>query len=155
MRRLAQNAFQPRRTRAGNVMVEFAIAFSVLFSVFAGTFQFGWTFYQYDVLASAVDHGARYASLRPYDAPTATPSRAFLTAVQNMVVYGDPAGGSRPVVRGLTPAKVNLAVTFTNGIPSAVTVCVSGYTINSVFSQVTLPNKPKVTYAYQGIYSPF
>jgi hypothetical protein len=54
----------------------------------------------------------------------------------------------------LTTGNVNLTVTFTNGVPSAMTVSISGYTINSVFATASLTNKPQVTYAYQGIWSP-
>ncbi len=155
MRRLAQQGFQPRGRRAGNVMIEFGLSFAVLFSILIGTFQFGYTFYQYDVLAAAVNNGARYASLRPYDSTTGTPSNTFLAAVRNIVVYGDPSGGTKSVVPGLKTTNVNCSAVFTNGIPSSVTVSVSGYTINSAFARSTLTNKPKVTYVYQGVYSPY
>jgi Flp pilus assembly protein TadG len=155
MRYLNPKAPKFYRSRSGNVMVEFALAFSVLFSIFTGTFQFGYTFYQYNVLAAAVNDGARYASLRPYDSTSPTPSSAFLTAVRNIVVYGNPSGGVKAVTPDLKTSNVNCSATFTNGIPSAVTVSVSGYTIKSIFGGSTLTNKPKVTYAYQGIYSPY
>jgi hypothetical protein len=47
-----------------------------------------------------------------------------------------------------------LTVTFANGVPSAMTVSISGYIIDSVFATTTLTKKPQVTYAYQGIWSP-
>jgi Flp pilus assembly protein TadG len=154
MKHITQHGSKPRSRCAGNVLIEFAISFGVLFSVLAGTFQFGYTFYQYNVLATAVNDGARYASLRPYDSTTPTPSSAFATAVQNMVVYGNPSGGTRPVTPGLATSNVNVSAAFTSGIPSSVTVSVSGYTINSAFAKTTLTTKPKVTYVYQGIFSP-
>src|SRR5712692_11430041 len=86
-----------RHGERGNAMIEFAIGAGVLTSIFAGTFQFGYTFYQYNLLKNAVGDGARYASLRPYDSSTSTPSSTFQQAVQNMVVYGDPAGGTSPM----------------------------------------------------------
>lgn len=143
------------RCRRGNAMLEFAIGASVLTSIFAGTFQFGYTFYQYNLLKNAVSDGARYASLRTYDSATSTPSSAFQTAVKNMVVYGNPGGGSSPIAPNLATTNVNLSVTFTNGIPSAMTVSITGYTIGAVFGTTTLTNKPSVTYTYQGVYAPF
>ena len=135
-------------------MLEFTIGAGVLVAVFTGTFQFGYTFLQYNNLENAVARGARYASLVPYDSATTAPSARFQTAVQNMVLYGNPTASTSPVLYGLTTANVNLTVTFTNQVPSAMTVYISVYTINSIFATATLTKKPQVTYAYQGIWSP-
>jgi len=155
MRTLACSIARVLRCQRGNIMVEFAIGAGVLTSIFAGTFQFGYTFYQYNLLKNAVSDGARYASLRTYDSSTSTASNGFQTAVQNMVVYGDPGGGSSPIAPGLASGNVNLSVTFTNGVPTAMTVSITGYTIGAVFGTTTLNNKPSVTYAYQGVYAPY
>ena len=136
-------------------MLEFAIGAGVLVAVFAGTFQFGYTFYRYNVLKNAVSDGAHYASLRAYDSSTSTPSAAFQQAVQNMTVYGDPGGGTTPIAPGLTTSNVSVSPVFTNGVPSAITVSLTGYTIAAVFGNTTLSNKPIVTYPYQGIYQPY
>jgi Flp pilus assembly protein TadG len=154
MKRWIEKALKFARNRDGNAMLEFAIGSGVLVAVFTGTFQFGYTFLQYNNLENAVARGARFASLVPYDSATATPSDAFKTAVQNMVLYGSPTAGTSPVLPGLTTGNVNLTVTFTNGIPSGMTVSISGYAINSVFATTTLTNKPQITYTYQGIWSP-
>ena len=142
------------RSRAGTAIIEFALGSGVLFAMFAGTFEFGYTFLQYNRLQSAVAQGARFASLIPYDSPTIAPSTAFLAGVHNMTLYGSPTAGTSPVVRGITPGNVSLTVTFTNGVPSAMTVSISGYIIDSVFRKTTLSNKPRVTYPYQGIWTP-
>lgn len=142
------------RDRAGNIFVEFALGSGILVMAFVGTFQFGYTFLQYNNLENAVARGARYASLIPYDSTTTAPSAAFSSAVKNMVLYGTSTAGTSPALPGLTTTNVNLTVTFTNGVPSAMTVSVSGYSINSIFAASTLTNKPKVTYAYQGIWTP-
>ena len=136
-------------------MLEFAIGSSILLAAFTGTFGFGYTFYRYNTLATAVADGARYASLRPYDSPNPTPSSAFNTAVQNIVVYGDPAGGSSPIVPGLQTTNVIVTPVFAFGVPSAITVSISGYTIDAVVTQNTFNGKPSVTYPYTGIYSPY
>lgn len=135
-------------------MVEFAIGSGVMVALFTGTFQFGYTFLQYNNLENAVARGARYASIASYDSATSTPSSAFQTAVQNMVLYGSTTAGTSPVLPGLTSSNVTLTVTFSNGIPSAMTVAITGYSINSVFTTVTLTNKPQVTCPYLGLWAP-
>jgi Flp pilus assembly protein TadG len=142
------------RDRAGNILVEFALGSGILVMAFVGTFQFGYTFLQYNNLENAVARGARYASLIPYDSTTTTPSAAFSSAVKNMVLYGSSTAGTSPALPGLTATNVNLTVTFTNEVPSAMTVSISGYSINSIVATATLTNKPRVTYAYQGIWTP-
>ena len=153
MKRWIKRALSLVGNRDGSVMLEFAIGSGVLIAAFTGTFQFGYSFLQYNNLENAVARGARYASLVPYDSATTTYSAAFGTAVKNMVLYGSPTAGSSPVLPGLTTGNVNLTVTFTSGVPSAMTVSITGYTINAVVGTATV-NKPKVTYTYQGIWSP-
>ena len=142
------------RNRSGNVLVEFAVGSGVLVAAFTGTFQFGYTFLQYNNLENAVARGARYASLVPYDSADTNPSTAFKTAVKNMVLYGSPTAGTSPVLPGLSTTNVNLTVTFANGIPSLMTVSISGYTISSIFASSTLTTKPKVAFTYQGVWTP-
>lgn len=154
MKRWIDKAVGLAGNRNGNAMLEFAIGSGVLVAAFTGTFQFGYTFLQYNNLENAVARGARYASVVPYDSATATPSAAFQTAVQNMVLYGNPTAGTSAVLPGLTTANVNLTVAFTNGVPSAMMVSISGYTINSIFATTTLTNKPRATYVYQGVWTP-
>jgi Flp pilus assembly protein TadG len=155
MKHWVHKAFPLLRNRKGSVMVEFAIGAGVMLAAFTGTFQFGYTFLQYNNLENAVARGARYASLVPYDSPTDKPSAAFKTAVQNMVLYGTPTAGNTPVLPGLTAANVNVVPNFgTLGIPLTMTVSISGYTIDSVFAKSALTNKPQVMFTYQGIWSP-
>jgi Flp pilus assembly protein TadG len=142
-----------RQLERGNAMLEFALAFSFLFSLFTGVFQFGYTYYVYNNLVTAARSGARYASLRTFDSGTGTPSTAYTDAVRNMTVYGDPSGGSQPVVPGLSSANVSLQVDTSNNVPRSVTVGISNYKIDAVFSSFTF-NKPKVTFAYVGRYAP-
>ncbi len=143
-----------RRGRKGIAVVEFALGSGVLLATFSGTFEVGYAVIQYDKLQTAVAQGARYASLVPYDSASPTPSSAFLSAVQRMVVYGNPAGGSTPAVAGLAAKHVNLKVSFANGVPRTVQVSITGYTINALFGSFTLTGKPQVTYRYQGVWAP-
>lgn len=141
--------------RRGSTMLEFAIGAGVLLAAFTGTFQFGYTFFQYNRLTNAVDAGARYAAQRPYDSANTSPSSDFLTAVRNMVVYGNPAGGSTPVVQGLQPQHVQLTVQFVNAVPAFMSVEVHGYTINAVMGAIQCNHKPKVTHSYLGVWMPY
>jgi Flp pilus assembly protein TadG len=150
-----QKTLRLLRNRRGSAMIEFAIGSGVLLAAFTGTFQFGYTFLQYNNLQNAVARGARYASLVPYDSLTATPSTAFQTAVQNVVLYGSPTAGTTPVLPGLTAANVNVVPDFgTLGIPHTMTVSITGYTIDSIFAKSVLTGKPAVTFTYQGVWSP-
>ncbi len=148
---VSQGALQRQR---GNAMLEFALAFVVVFPLFTGGFRFGYSYYIYNNLQSAVRGAARYASLRTYDSSTATPSTAYLAAVRNMAVYGNPAGGTRPVAPGLTASNIGVTVTMDRGVPRQVRVAVSEYRINSLFGTIDLRGKPSMTVCYIGNFAP-
>ena len=54
----------------GHAMLELAVSAGVMVSCLVGTFQFGYTFYAYNQLVTAVGDGARYAAQRTYRAAT-------------------------------------------------------------------------------------
>jgi len=138
-------------------MIEFTLSLLFLTPLFMGAWAFGYTFYQYTQLENAVRSGARYASGLNYDSATATPSSSFLTAVQKMTVYGDPAADTStatPVVSGLTTDNVSLTVAFSGGAPSTVTVYISNFRVNSYVGKVSLNGKPYVWFPYVGYWSP-
>ena len=143
-----------RNGKRGNALIEFALSFSFLFSVFAGVFQFGYVYYLYNNLESVVRGAARYASLRVYDSATSTPSAAFQTAVQNMVIYGDPAGGGQPLAPGLTAENVTVTVTMERNVPRKVSVAIANYQIDAVVASINLNGKPKITFPYMGRFAP-
>ena len=145
-----------RNRELGSAMIEFALSLAFLTSLFLGTWQFGYTFFLYSELEQAVRAGARYASVQPYHSANATPTGDYLTAVQNVVVYGTASPGNQAtaVVSGLTPKQVGLSVTFTNNAPSAVTVYITGYTVPASFGNVTLTNKPVGWFPYAGMFGP-
>lgn len=126
----------------------------MLIVVFSFIFQFGYEFYRYNTLAETVNSAAFYAAMRPYDSPDSTPSSSLQTAVQNIAVYGNPAGGTTPVSPGLTTSNVQFTVTFNGGVPTAMTVAITNYTLSAVFGSMTLTKKPSVTYPYMGVFSP-
>ena len=141
--------------RRGSAIIEFCLGSGVLMAIFAGTFHFGYTFLQYNLLENAVVQGARYASVLPYDSASATPSAAFLTAVRNMALYGSPTPGATKPISDLAAANITLTVAFVNGAPATMTIAVTGYTVTTVFGASPLVNKPKATFPYHGIWSPY
>ena len=142
-----------RKKRSGSVLVEFTLSAIFLTGLFLGVWQFGYGFYIYNELEQSVRAGARYASLRTYNSATSTPTSDFLTAVQNVVVYGDPAGGTTPVAPGLTTANVSLTVTFTS-VPTEMNVAITGYQLPTYFGSQTLSGKPTTTFPFVGVFGP-
>jgi Flp pilus assembly protein TadG len=142
------------RKRQGSALLEFAIATGILVPLFTGTFQFGYTLYVYNNLQSAVRGGARYASMRSYDSPSATPSSGFSSAVKNMVVYGNPDGTGQPVSRGLTASNVQIQPNMNGAAPESITVQITGYAIDAVFTSFTFNGKPSTTFPYTGTAAP-
>lgn len=147
-----------RRAR-GNALVEFALSFGLLLTVLAGIWQFGYTFYIYNGLVSAVRNGARYGALADYDGGSSNGTN-YKAAVTNMVVYGspNPAAGASPIIMGLTTSNVSVIPTVdSSGVPSRVTVRITGFAIpddlSSIFASFTLNGKPSTTFEYSGRYT--
>lgn len=140
--------------RRGTMVFEFTIGSTLLLAAFMGAFQYGYTFLQYNRLQNAVLQGAHYAALIPYDSPNATPTSSYTAAVRNMVMFGSPTTGARVLVPGLSAQHVTVRMTLASGVPSTVTVAITGYTINGLFGTHTLTGKPQVTFPYQGIWAP-
>lgn len=142
-------------SRRGSSAVEFALTFTFIFPLFAGTFEFGYAFYQYNKLVNAVRAGARYASVETYDSATSTPSANYAANVKNMVVYGNPnpPAGAVPLVPNLSPQNVNVVVTFAQSVPRYVTVQITGYRLDAAFGVIRL-NLPTCTFPYAGRYAP-
>jgi len=140
----------PTRSRRGNVLIEFALAFPLLFLLLSGMYQFGYAFFIYNELQSVVRAGVRFGATADFDAAAGTD---FTTQVKNVVVYGTTTAGSTPLVKGLATSQVN--VTWTTdavGVPQTITVAISNYSFYAVFGTITLPNKPRATYIYLGQY---
>jgi Flp pilus assembly protein TadG len=138
------------RSRRGNALVEFAVGFGMLLSFLAGVVQFGYAFYAYNALESAVRNGARYASLSVYDHPN---GNDFRQRVQNMVVYGMPTPpvGAKPLVHTLTTGNVLVEVRKdVKNVPNRVTVAVNDFQVNSLFAKFTLSRKPQCIFEYMG-----
>ena len=142
---------RPACRRRGSAMLEFAISFGLLLTIFSGVWQFGYTFYLYNSLESAVRNGARYGSLAVYDGGSWNGAN-FKDRVKNMVVYGNsaPPAGARPVVPGLATSQVRVTPTMNGVTPNRITVDIDGYAINTFFKTYTLRQKPKCSFDYMG-----
>ena len=149
-----------RKLRRGSAAVEFALGSGLFAALFSGAFGFGNTFYAYNKLESAVRNGARYGALLVYSGNAATtnssPSSAFVTAVQNVTVYGkpNPPTGSTAVAPGLIPANVAVSVTFANGQPDQVKVAIRNYQVSSLFRNWTANDKPVASFTFMGRFAP-
>ena len=146
--------------RRGSAMLEMALGSTILVTMFTGAFQYGYIFYQYNALYNAVDAGAHYAALQTYTTGCNTPiPTALTTSVQNMVVYGNPGGTGSSVLPGLGTTNVVFTMYGTGTCsstwaPTAVSVNITGYTINGIFGSFTATGKPMIEYPFLGLYQP-
>jgi Flp pilus assembly protein TadG len=134
-----------RRSQRGHAMLELAISAGVMVTCLGGTFQFGYTFYVYNQLVSAVGNGARYASVRPVTADI----EADKTAIRNMVVYGEskPSPSAVATVRNLKPEQVSVQY-LQDG--AAVRVTIQGYKVNAVFGEFEFSGRPGAEFPVLG-----
>ena len=145
------------RSRRGNAMIEFALASTILIPMFIGTFQFGYTFYVYNLLSTQIRAGARYASIRTFRCADSDSIAKFKTAVGNMVRFGNPDGSGTLIEPGLTAGEVDVQIKDRNDvnadkthIPDYVTVSTASYTVDAVFKKFTFTGKPILRFAYIG-----
>ncbi len=145
------------RAERGHAVLELALCAGVMVSCLAGTFQFGYTFYVYNQLVTAVGTGARYAAMRTYRAATSQDIEKGSRAIRNMVVYGDaqPPADAAPAVTGLTPDQVEVRwVTDASHAPLAINISIRSYNVNAIFKTFTFTGRPGVEFPFVGSYAP-
>lgn len=146
-----------KRRERGHAMLELALSAGVMVSCLAGTFQFGYTFYVYNQLVTAVGNGGRYAAMRTYRAASKDDVKKGQAAIRNMVVYGDaqPVNGAMPAVAHLTPDQVDVDWTMgESGAPEWVSVSIHEYTVDAVFTKFTFRGRPGVEFPFVGRFAP-
>jgi hypothetical protein len=90
----------------------------------------------HNALSDAARQGARYAALH-------TPGGTEDTNIKNLVVYGNTAGGTKPIVPGLTTAMVQISRSGDFSVNSGTaTVKITGYQFQFVLP--FLPNSIKM-----------
>ncbi len=137
----------PERSQRGTAVVEFALGFTLLWLMFSGLYQVGYAFYVYNLLLTSVTNATLLGAKLDYDTSSAG---TYTTSLQNMVVYGDTTAGTRPVVPNLTTSMVNVVMSPSTSMPQDVTITISGYSIDAVFTSFQLTNKPRATSLYYG-----
>jgi Flp pilus assembly protein TadG len=136
-----------RRGRSGSSLVEFALGIGLLWMLFAGIYQFGYSFYIYNRLQLSVSNAAMYASMTTYDA---SKPDLFITTIKNLVVYGTVTAGTKPIIPGLTAGNVEIVTNPIANLPTVVTIRVRNYQISSIFARYMLAEKPRVTTLFIG-----
>ena len=102
----------------GATLVEFAIAGTVFLTAMFAVIEFGRALWVHNALSDAARRGARYASIN---------SASKIDEVKNVVVYGDPAGGSNPLVNNLSTADVEVIYSGFNVGEGTVAVSITDY----------------------------
>src|SRR5689334_8674085 len=102
----------------GTTLVEFAIALTVFLTAMFAVIEFGRCLWVHNALTDAARRGARYAVLH---------SNTDIDSVKNVVVYGDPAGGTQAVVPNLTTANVNVSYDSIGVNKGTATVSITSY----------------------------
>ena len=88
-----------RTGERGSTLVEFSIAAMVFLTAMFGVIEFGRALWVHNALTDAARRGARYA---------VTHSSGDAAKVKNVVVYGNPAGGTKPLIPNLSTGNVTV-----------------------------------------------
>jgi Flp pilus assembly protein TadG len=124
-----------RDNERGSTLLEFAIGVTVFVTAMFGVLEFGRALWVHNALADAARRGARYAVLH---------SNADVTQVKNVVVYGDPAGGSQPMLNNLTTNNVNVTYSGFGLNQGTVSVSITNYQFQFVVpiigTTITMPS---------------
>lgn len=124
-----------RKNERGATILEFAIGATVFLTAMFGVIEFGRALWTHNALSDAARRGARYAVNHP---------AGDIAAVQNVVVYGDPAGGSKPVVNNLTTANVQVQYSNFGLAAGTVSVSITNYQFQFIIpiigTTISMPN---------------
>ncbi|MGH9645052.1 MAG: TadE/TadG family type IV pilus assembly protein [Terriglobales bacterium] len=107
-----------QRRQRGLAMVEFVISAPILLFILYCVVEMGEVLLQSSILADSARNADRYLARNALLGTTGVVniSGAVQGAAQNLAVYGNPAGIGAPVVPGLTPAAVTIAVDASNRV---------------------------------------
>jgi Flp pilus assembly protein TadG len=129
---------EPKKNRGrerGSTLVEFAIAATVFLTVMFAVIEFGRGLWVHNALSDAARRGARYAVVH---------NAGDVAAVKNVVVYGNAAGGTKPLVNNLTTANVNVTYSGFGLTDGTATVTITNYqfqfVIPIVSTSIQMPN---------------
>jgi len=102
-----------RLGESGATLLEFSIGATVFVTAMFAVIEFGRALWTHNALADAARRAARYAVNQPASTPPGVLTTGInvgpsVTAIRNVAISGDPAGGSKVMVNDLTPANVNV-----------------------------------------------
>ena len=117
-----------RQGECGAALVEFAIGATVFLMVMFAVIEFGRALWVHNALADAARRGARYAVVN---------NAGSSEAVKNIVVYGDAAGGTTPVVNNLSTANVSVTYSGFGLSGGTATVSITNYQFQFVLPLVS------------------
>ena len=121
-----------KQDETGATLVEYAISATVFIMAVFAVLEFGRALWAHNALTDAARRGARYAVLHQ-------PTSGEDTNIKNLVVYGNTAGGTQPLLPGLSTANVQVTRTSNFSVNSGTaTVSITGYEFKFV-----LPFLPK------------
>ena len=123
------------KEQKGATIVEFAIGATIFLTCVFAVLEFGRALWVHNALADAARRGARYAAVH---------SANDVSAVKNVVVYGDPAGGSTPIVDNLSASNVNVQYSAFGLNGGTVSVSITNYQFQFVIplvgTTIQMPN---------------
>lgn len=119
----------------GSTLVEFSIAATVFILVMFAVIEFGRAVWTHNALADAARRGARYAVVN---------QQADAANVKNVVVYGNPGGGTSPLVENLTTDNVQVNYSGFGLDGGTVQVTITNYNFKFVVpvvgTKIQMPN---------------
>lgn len=122
----------------GAALVEYAIGATIFIMAVFAVLEFGRAVWAHNALTDAARRGARYAVLH-------MPTGGEDTNIKNLVVYGNTAGGTQPLLPGLSTANVQVSRTTDFSVNSGTaTVSITGYEFEFVLpmlpKKITMPS---------------
>ena len=134
-----------RKRERGAALVEFAIAATVFLTVMFAVLEFGRALWVHNALTDAARRGARYAVFQCNPNQASCPNSATsVDRIKKVVVYGDPAGGTQPLLDNLTESNVTVNYSAFALDAGTVTVGIQNYQFNVVLplivKSIDMPN---------------
>jgi TadE-like protein len=133
----------------GATLFEFAIGATVFMTAMFAVLEFGRALWTHNALSDAARRAARYAIHQPASNPpgvktTGTDVGPSVDKIKNVAVYGDPNGGTNPMVNDLTIDKVHVRYQDFGLGEGTVGVTIEGYqfqfAIPMVGTTITMPD---------------
>jgi Flp pilus assembly protein TadG len=123
-----------KHNQRGASLVEFSIGATVFLMAMFAVIEFGRVLWTHNALADAARRGARYAVLN---------EESDIADVKRVVVYGNPDGGTKPVVSNLTTDNVDVNYTGFGLDVGTVQVTIKEYdfkfSIPMISKKITMP----------------